>query len=352
MFTLLDSIVIGGGQAGLASAYYLQKSGLTFKVLESGMHPTGSWPYYYDSLTLFSPARYSSLPGLKFPGKAGQYPERDEVITYLRKYADTFKFPIAYNHAVKEVQRIEEGFEVKTVSDQIFFAKTVISATGSFRHPHVPLLPGIEQFNGSTSHSSNYQNPNPFVNKRIVVVGRGNSAVQIAIELAEYAQVTLAVQQPIQFKPQKFLGLDLHFWLKASGIDFFPFHKIGRTPPGAAAVLDSGYYRRKIAAGMPDQKPMFLSFYQEGVVWPNEQKEPIDHVIWATGYRPNMAYLKKLGALDSLGSPIHRTGISSTVKGLYYVGLANQRSFASATIRGAGRDAKYVVQHLQTSRKV
>jgi len=170
----------------------------------------------------------------------------------------------------------------------------------------------------------------------VVVVGRGNSAVQIAIELADSSHTLLAVLRPVQLTKTKVLGIDLHFWIRAVGLDTFPFWRFGKKPPSPSSVADLDDYRARLEAGKPDQRPMFTSFYSDGVVWTDGTKEPVATVIFATGYRPDLSYLHPLGALDAEGKPLQTAEISLSVPGLYYVGLEGQRSFASATLRGWG----------------
>lgn len=345
MKEILDTIVIGGGQAGLASGYHLQKKGLRFLILEASNQIGGSWPSYYDSLKLFSPAGFSSMPGMKFPGCWNRYPERDEVIRYLQDYQKRFQLPVRINQRVDFIEKSKEGFIIRTVQGDTFKALTVINATGSFNDPYIPKIEGVEAFQGKTLHSSAYRNTQPFHNQRVVVIGGGNSAVQIATELADVSNTSLAVRKPIQFVKQRFLGLDIHLWLRLIGFDTFPFWRFGKTAPTSNAVNDTDRYKDRITAGKPDQQTMFMSFYEKGVIWPNGKKEPIDTVIYATGFKPRLPYLNSIGALDKEGKPLHKAGISN-VPGLYFVGLEGQRSFASATLRGVGTDAKFVVKNI------
>ncbi|MEO4052809.1 NAD(P)/FAD-dependent oxidoreductase [Solibacillus sp. CAU 1738] len=345
MKEILDTIVIGGGQAGLASGYHLQKKGLRFLILEASDQIGGSWPSYYDSLKLFSPAGYSSLPGLKFPGNQNRYPQRDEVIRYLQDYKSKFELPVLINQRVDLIEKDREGFVIRTKSGEIFKAQTIINATGSFNSPFVPKIAGMDVFQGDTLHSSEYRNSKPFHNQRVVIVGGGNSAVQIAVELSEVSRTTLAVRQPIQFMKQHIGRLDLHFWIKLIGFDNFPFWRFGKTAPSSNAVIDTNRFKDRITEGNPNQQTMFTSFYESGVIWPNGKKELVDTVIFATGFRPSAPYLKLLGALDEDGMPLHKAGISP-VPGIYFVGLEGQRSFASATLRGVGSDALFVVKKI------
>jgi putative flavoprotein involved in K+ transport len=346
MTTPYDVLVLGGGQAGLAAGYYLQRAGLSFAILEGTSGAGGSWAHYYDSLRLFSPAGRSSLPGMPFPGKPYHYPTRDEVVAYLRHYARHFELPVVTDARVVRVERIATGFHVRTSGGTIYHARSIIAATGAFHRPYLPSLPGQDAFAGRLLHAATYRNPTSFEGQRVLVVGAGNSAIQIAVELAKVAHVTLATREPIRFRRQKLLGQDIHHWAWLLGLDRLPLG-IFSGKAAASGVLDTGVYQAAIAAGQPDRRPLFTRFTSAGVVWPDRTAEPIDTVIYATGYRPNLDYLADLGALDADGQPLHRRGISTTVPGLAYVGLSNQWTYASATIRGVGPDATYIVQRLQ-----
>lgn len=350
---LLDTLVIGAGQAGLATAYHLQRAGKSFTILEAGERPTGSWPHYYASLRLFSPARFSSLPGLPFPGDETRYPTRDEVIAYLETYATHFGFPICFGARVVKVTRRDDLFTVVTADNRSFQAYSLIAATGSFHRPYLPVLPGQPQFQGQILHSVAYDKPAAFAGQRVVVVGGGNSAVQIATELAQDANVTLATREPVRFINQRPYGRDIHFWWWLTGFDRFRLDRplgawLERQANGSGPrVLDTGIYRAAVAAGRPDHRPLFARFTDTGVVWTDGYAEKVDSVIFATGYRPNLAYLEALGALTDEGQALQKHGVSLTVPGLFFVGLSNQRTLASATLRGVGADGAVVVRHLQ-----
>ncbi|HET9221072.1 MAG TPA: NAD(P)-binding domain-containing protein, partial [Roseiflexaceae bacterium] len=346
-----DTIVIGAGQAGLAAGYVLRRAGMDFLVLDGESQPGGSWPHYYDSLTLFSPASRSSLPGMRFPGDPDHYPARDEVTTYLRQYAAHFQLPIITNARVVRVEQQAEGFRVITQQGAIYHGRSAIAATGAFHRPYTPQLPGQDSFQGQMLHSATYRNHTPFQGQRIVVVGAGNSAIQIAVELAQVAHVTLSTRQPIRFRPQRLLGRDIHHWARLLGLDRLPLGPwlAGKMMQG---VLDTGVYQAAVAAGQPDRRPMFLCFTPSGVVWADGVEEPIDAVIYATGYRPNLDYLSPLGALDAAGQALHRRGVSTMVPRLGYVGLHNQWTYASATLRGVGPDAAYVVRMIRRQLRV
>ena len=332
-----DAIVIGAGQSGLATAHALAARGLHPLVLEAGGDPVGSWPHYYDSLTLFSPAGYSSLPGLRFPGDPERYPHRDEVVAYLSAYAERLNADIRTGRRVTQVVHDNE-YRVTSADGATYIAPLVIAATGGFGNPHRPALPGLEEFPGTVLHAAQYRSPEPFEGQRVIVVGAGNSAVQIAAELAEHAHVTLATRKPVKFSAQRPFGRDLHFWLDRTRLDHLP---IGPWLPDGftTPVLDTGRYRSALDRQRPDRRQMFTALEGSKVIWPDEQREHIDTIILATGYRPDLPYL------DELGTEHHR-GVSRLHRGLGFVGLEWQRSLSSATLRGVGRDAAYVVRRL------
>jgi len=340
-----DVIIIGAGQAGLAAAYHLQRAGLRFIILEGGSRPVGSWPLHYRSLRLFSPAKHAALPGLPFPADPEHYPTRDEVVAYLEAYARHFAFPVVTHADVAHVLPTGGAFTVTTRDGRAFTARNVITATGTYRKPYLPDLPGRTEFHGRTLHSLSYQEPAPFRDQRVIVVGAGNSAVQIAVELSDVANVTLASRAPVRLIPQRPLGRDVHDWITWLRVDQFPLGRFGRLP-SPRSVFDTGVYRRAFRQGRVHARGMFERFTRHGVVWPGGSEEGADAVIFATGYRANLDFLHGTGALDAHGNPLQRLGVSLRVPGLYFVGLSGQRAVASATLRGAGPDADTVVRHL------
>jgi putative flavoprotein involved in K+ transport len=158
------------------------------------------------------------------------------------------------------------------------------------------------------------------------------------------ARTTLATRSPLRFEPQTILGRDVHFWLSVSGLDRLPLGRLfDVSEPGG--VVDDGTYAAAVRAGRPDRRPVFSRFTEAGVGWDDSEEEAVDAVVLATGYRPNLDYLRPLGVLREDGRPDQRGGVSRAVPGLYFVGLPFQTSFASATLRGVGPDAALVVSH-------
>lgn len=339
--TVFEVIIIGAGQSGMAAGWHLRRQGIEFLILDEQLRPGGNWRNYYESLTLFSPAVHSSLPGMSFPGDPKHYPSRDEVVNYLEEYAEHFQLPIRTNTRVVAVRRKQAGYQVESADGVKFFAKALIVASGAFSRPYTPDIPGLDDFTGSRLHSSQYRNAEGLEGRRIVVIGAANSAVQIAHELAQVAQVTLATRSPIRFMPQRILGVDFHDWLKWTGLAKTRWLSDQSTP-----VLDDGTYRRALNAGLYKQRPMFLQVVPNGVVWADGQKEKVDCLIFATGFTPNLPFLEELQAMDERGNVLQQNGVAKSLPGLYFVGLPKQRNFASATLRGVGPDIEYNLKHL------
>ncbi|MEV6081640.1 NAD(P)/FAD-dependent oxidoreductase [Streptomyces sp. NPDC052069] len=224
----IDVTVIGGGQPGLAAAHTLLCRGLRPVALEASDRTAGSWPRYYDSLTLFSPARYSSLPGLPFPGvDRDRYPHRDEAVASLTAHADRLNAEVRTGCRVSAVRRDDGAFAVEPGEGGRLSARAVVAASGAFGRPHRPALPGLEEFTGQLLHAVDYRSPAPLTGRRAVVISAGNSAVRIAAELAQTTRVTLATRGPLKFTAQRILSRDLHFWLTRTGLDTAPVGTAG-----------------------------------------------------------------------------------------------------------------------------
>ncbi|MFI2631755.1 flavin-containing monooxygenase [Streptomyces collinus] len=343
----VDVVVIGGGQSGLATGHALLRQGIRPVVLEASEQTAGSWPHYYDSLTLFSPARYSSLPGVPFPGADPDgYPHRDDVVAYLTAYAARLDADVRTGCRVTGVRRTDSGFDVELEDGGRLATWAVVAASGTFGRPYRPTLPGLDDFIGPVVHAADYRSPAPFAGQRVVVVGAGNSAVQIAAELAQVARVTLASRGPVKLARQCILGRDLHFWLARTGLDTAPLGPFVRTPL-TQLVIDDGRYRAALAQGAPDRRELFTGIDGTKVAWPDGKREEVDSILLATGYRPDLPYLAGLdGALDRAGHPRQCDGISLAHPGLAFVGLEWQRSLSSNSLRGVGRDAARVARRL------
>ena len=337
----VDVIVIGAGQAGLACSWHLRQQNLKFLILDAEQRPGGHWRNYYDSLRLFSPAAYSSLPGMPFPADPGHYPLRDEVVRYLEQYADAFQLPIRQSVRVEQVRKENGLFLLQASDGQHFNSKALVVCTGGFNRPFIPAVKGLERFRGQRLHSADYRNVDGFRDQRMVVIGAANSAVQIAYELARVSSVVLATKASIRFVPQKILGVDFHAWLKWTGLEKTRWLNDQSTP-----VLDDGTYRRALRQGLFVRRPMFKEVTPTGVIWADGQHTEVDGLVFATGFRPNASFLEGLHKPGGEGLLAQHNGQAEHVPGLYFVGLPKQRNFASATLRGVGPDASHILPSL------
>jgi putative flavoprotein involved in K+ transport len=338
-------VVVGAGQSGLAAASVLRRLNQPVVVLEAEDRPAGSWPQYYDSLRLFSPAAFSAMPGLLFAGDPERYPSRDAVADYLEQYALELDVEIRTRATVRTVRQKHDGYVVITADGSELSASGIVAASGSFSHPHRPRFAGQDGFTSELVHVAEYRNPTPYAGRRVVVVGAGDSAAQVANELASVATVTLATRHPLRFMPQRIGDHDVHYWLRDSGFDTLPAPWLEQITSGSV-ITDSVGLQESLAAGLLDVRAMFAALDGCEVIWSDGQHEPVDAVILATGYRPSLEYLRELEALDETGAPRHVNGISSTHIGLVYLGLEFQRSYASNTLHGVSADAAAVLAPL------
>jgi putative flavoprotein involved in K+ transport len=338
-------VVIGAGQSGLAAARALLEHNVATIVLEARDRAAGSWPHYYDSLQAFSPAGFNSMPGMPFPGDQDRYPSRDEVADYLESYAAALGVEIRTGTQVATINQEDGGFVVRTADGCRQRAAGIVAASGSFTNPYRPVLPDAESFTAELLHVAEYRNAAPYAGRRVIVVGAGDSAAQVANELAPLAKVTVATRHPLRFIPQRIGGKDVHYWLRETGFDSLPAEWLDKIT-GGSVITDSVGFQQTLARGLLDVRPMFTGLDGDHVVWNHGERERVGAVILATGYRPSLGYLRDLGALHPSGAPLHAGGISTTHLGLVYLGLEYQRSFASNTLRGVSADASAVIAPL------
>ena len=336
---LLDAAVIGGGQAGLAMAWQLAQHHLRFVVLEAGPELGHTWRSRWDSLTLFTPAQYDSLPGMRFPGAPDTYPGKDAVAAYLQAYAAAFSLPVRLNARVTQLRKTDEGFEIRT-QDETYRARQVVVATGPFQVPFVP--PAAQRLDGSVIqlHSAGYRNPQALPAGPVLVVGGGNSGFQIAGELAAAGrQVDLSIGTKMPVLPQRLAGRDLFWWLTRLGLLRVSMaSRPGRRMSRRDFII--GGSRRRLQAAGVRFRPGVARAQRRTVRFTDGTTLAVGTVVWATGYRSDYSWIGIPGVVRD-GMVIHRRG-ATEVPGLYFLGLPWQHTRGSALLGFVRDDAAFL----------
>jgi len=339
----VDVVVIGGGQAGLAVGYYLRRTPLSWAVLDAQDGPGGAWRQGWNGLRLFSPARFSSLPGWMMPGGTDDYPSRAEVLDYLAAYERRYEVPVRRPIRVREVHREGEGFRV--VADAgTWRAKAVVSATGTWSRPFTPDVPGRDGFEGVQLHSARYATPDAFAGKRVLVVGAGNSGAQILAEVSRVAEATWVTLVEPGFLPDWVDGRYLFGQATAA----YRALQEGREPPprvGLGDIVMVPPVREARDRGVLRSVRPFTRMTVGGVVWPDGREEAVDAVIWCTGFRPALDHLRPLDVLEDGQIAVEGTR-SVREPRLWLVGYGDWTGFASATLIGVGRTARSTVAEI------
>jgi putative flavoprotein involved in K+ transport len=346
-----DTVVIGGGQAGLSVGYHLARRGRPFVILDAHERVGDSWRRHWDSLKLFSPARYDGLPGMRFPAPPHSFPGRDAMADYLEAYAERFELPVRGGTRVDRLSPADGGFLV-TAGKQRFEADNVVVASGVWGAPSIPdfageLDPAIRQL-----HSSDYREPSQLQSGPVLVVGASHSGGDIAYEVVQDHPTTLSGrdtgQVPFYFESRparvilrvlffaatrvltvrRAIGRKLREEVRGHGGPLIRVKKDDLTRAGVERV-----YER--ITGVRDGRPVLAG----GRVL------DVTNVVWCTGFAPDYRWLE-LPVLGADGYPEQERGVVADVPGLYFVGLPFLYSFGSMLVGGAGRDADYVVRHL------
>lgn len=339
----VEVVVIGAGQAGLAVGYHLARQGRGFIIVDGADSVGSAWRSRWDSLVLFTPRRYSGLPGLPFPGDADGYPGRDEVIAYLEQYAVTFELPIRLDSAVRSVTSKDGGFVVQ-FDDRQIEADQVVVATGPFQVPRVPALAGDLAPEVFQTHSTGYRRTEDVPEGAVLVVGGGNTGFQIAKELAATHTVHLAVGSRQKPLPQRFLGRDIFWWLTKTGlINKSLDSRVGRRASQQDTLLGSS--PRQLGRFDIELKPRATEASGRVISFADGSQLEVDAVIWATGYRPDYTWIN-LPVIDSDGRITHRRGITD-VPGVYFLGLSWQHTRGSALIGWVGDDAEFIAKQVE-----
>jgi putative flavoprotein involved in K+ transport len=342
-----DVVVVGAGQAGLAMGYHLAQRGLRCTVLERADSIGSAWRERWESLTLFTPRRYDSLPGLPFPGDPDGYPIRDEVIAYLERYAKTFDLPIQLE---TEVERLasEDGMFVLATSRGTFTADHVVVATGPFQTPFVPDVAQKLASQVFQIHSTRYQRPEEVPEGTALVVGGGNTGFQIAKELAATEDVYLSVGSRQTPLPQRFLGRDLFWWLtKTRLLEKTVESRLGRRLQHRETLIGSSPRELERRHGV-DLRPRAVDASGRTVCFADGTELQVDAVIWATGYQPDHSWID-LPVFDPEGRVRHRRGVTD-VPGVYFLGLTWQHTRGSALLGWVKDDAEFIAEQIEQTR--
>ena len=341
-----DVAVIGAGQAGLAIGYFLAKHGRRFVILDSADSVGSAWRGRWDSLVLFTPRRYDSLPGLAFSGDPDGYPNRDEVIAYLEQYAASFDLPIEFNSPVRSLTKRNGRFVVES-PDRLIEADQVVVATGPFQVPNVPTVSGQLAPEVFQTHSVGYRRPNDVPVGEVVVVGGGNTGFQIAKELSASHRVHLAIGSRQTPLPQRLLGRDLFWWLTKLGVlEKTVESRIGRRARDRDTLIGSSSreLKRRYGVGL---RPRVVGASGRTLSFADSTELEVDAVIWATGYRPDHSWIEA-AVMDSEGKVRHRRGVTD-VRGLYFLGLSWQHTRGSALLGWVKDDAEFIAAQISAN---
>lgn len=350
-----NTIVIGGGQAGLVTGYYLRKRGVDFAILDASQRVGDAWRNRWDSLRLFTPAQFCNLPGMPYPGPRHEFPPKDKMADYLESYAERFDLPIQLETRVESLNE-EDGKFVLTAGEERYVADNVVVAMGSYQAPRRPsfahkLDPSITQM-----HAGDYRNPSQLQEGSVLVVGAGNSGAEIGLEVSRDHPTWLSGREVghVPFRVDRPFGLHV-------GVPFVMrilFHRLITTDTAIGRklrpkmlsqggllvrvkpqdLLDAGVERVPKTTGVESGLP----------VVGDDRVLDVNNVIWCTGFQPDFSWIELpiFNGVENPKEPEHERGIVPDAPGLYFVGLFFQYALSSSILVGVGRDAKYVVDHL------
>ena len=352
----MNTVIVGAGQAGLATAYHLARLGQPAVVLDARHRVGDSWRARYDSLTLFTPGMADGLPGMRFTGPPHAFPTARQMADYLEEYATAMDLPVRLGVRVERVRRTGTGFSVET-SEGVLDADDVVIATGGRTRPHVPhfardLDPDIVRL-----HSTEYHNPGQLQAGPVLVVGASHSGADLALEAAADHETYLAGQIHGQIPS----GGEGPLGVVAGHLIMFAARHVLtlRTPMGRRLAPRFRHH------GAPLERPHKADLEQAGVVLlphrvtgcqgglpvlDDGRVLDVANVLWCTGFREDWSWIEGLPLAED-GDPRQQRGVVDGVEGLYFMGLPFQYAAASGLVLGVGRDARYVAQHIAARRR-
>jgi putative flavoprotein involved in K+ transport len=352
---LYDTVVIGGGQAGLTAGYYLSQQDEPFVILDANDRVGDAWRKRWDSLRLFTPATFSGLPGFPFSTPSWSFPTKDELADYLEAYAARFQLPVRTGTTVERLSKTGDRFVV-SAGERTFEAANVVVATGAHQVPRVPdfateLDPGIVQL-----HSSEYRNPSQLRDGAVLVVGAGNSGAEIALELSHSHSCSIAGPKtgeiPVRhgtiparfgFRLIRFVG---HNVLR---VDTRLGRKLGPKLTSRGDPLIRTRLRDLAAAGV-EHTPRVVGVRAGLPELEDGRVLHVANVVWCTGFRTDFGWID-LPVFDGDGQPRHYRGVAESDPGLSFLGLVFQYSLSSDVLPNRGRDARYLARHITRRRR-
>lgn len=347
-----DVVVIGGGQAGLSVGYHLARQGLNFVILEASDRIGDRWRSRWDSLRLFTPARYNGLDGMRFPAPPRSFPTKDEMADFLEHYAAAFRLPVRTGVKVDLLTRVGDRYVVMAGQAQ-YLADHVVVASASYQKPRIPgfaaaLDPSIRQL-----HASAYKSPSQLNPGSVLLVGAGNSGAELAMDLARTHRVWLAGRHPGHI-PVKYDGAFAYHVVVPIVLRIL-FHRLLSvdTPMGRKSrphFLEHGSPLIRVKPADLDRAGISCVARVSGVsegkpALEGGQRLDVDNVVWCTGFKPGLDWIK-LPIFDGSGRPKQYRGVATGEPGLYFAGLAFLHSPSSSMIHGVGRDARLVVDQI------
>jgi putative flavoprotein involved in K+ transport len=347
-----DTIIIGGGQAGLATGYYLKQHGCNFIILDANEHIGDSWRKRWDSLRLFTPSRYNGLPGMRFPAPPHTFPTKGEMADYLEAYARHFDLPVRCGVRVDRLSRAGEHFLISSGNLHLT-ANNVVVAMSNWQKPRIPafasqLDPDIVQL-----PSGDYRNPFQLQEGDVLVVGAANSGAEIALDVVRHHPTWLSGNHPghVPFRIDSLLARLILVRLVLRVV----FHRIMtvKTPPGRKMRSKFASHGMPLVRIKPEdidaagikRVPRTVGIKNGLPVLEDGRVLDVANVIWCTGFHPGFSWID-LPVFDDNHQPLHSRGVVSVEPGLYFVGLTFLYAASSSQIHGVERDAAHIARHI------
>ena len=344
-----NTVVIGGGQSGLATGYFLKKLNNEFVILDENEKPGTSWRRRWDSLKLFTPSHHDNLPGMSIPGGRGSLPSKDDMADYLENYTSQFSLPLQSNVKVNSLVSNNNHFEIES-SAGTFTADRVVVATGTHPFPYIPAVSRELSTDIYQIHSSSYINPELLPEGDVLVVGAGISGVEIALEVAK-THKTYISGKPTFHLPNLLLKYFGELWWLVVNNVLTTNTSVGRK--ARSRVLHGGGPLVNVSAEELEKEGINMyprvTGSEEGMPqFSDGSSLKVSTIIWATGFKPDFSWIK-MKVTDETGWPVTKRGVSSYYNNLYFVGMPFQYGLTSGLVGGVGRDAEYISKQISLS---